>query len=150
MTDHASPLRRTNVFVPLAGPPQVSPPSHAIFAAMGEDNISRMIADFYDELEKSPVRHLFPPDMRTASKRSAAFFVGLLGGPPRYHERYGNPALRARHLPFQIDNNAREVWLTCFNTVLATAPEKYQFPKTHLEGFQTWLREFSRWMINTQ
>ena len=75
---------------------------------MGVANIFRMLADFYRELGLSPVRHLFPGDL-AAAERSAAFFVGLLGGPPLYQLRYGNPALRARHLPFQIDDAARMV-----------------------------------------
>ena len=138
------------IHVPLAGPPQVDPPSREIYAAMGQENIFRMLADFYTELAQSPVKHLFPPDMLAASERSAAFFVGLLGGPPLYQQRYGHPALRARHLPFRIDNTAREAWLACFDTILANAPEKYHFPAKHLPGFRTWLHEFSRWMINTK
>lgn len=143
------PRRRETVFVPLAGPPQVAPPDQGIYAAMGEANIFRMLRDFYDALGRSPVSHLFPPDLTTASERSAAFFVGLLGGPPLFHQRYGHPALRARHLPFRIDSHAREVWLACFDAVLEQAPATYQFPAEHLDGFRTWLREFSRWMVNT-
>jgi hemoglobin len=141
---------RREIFIPLDGPPQVARPSPEIYAAMGEANIFRMIADFYRALGQSPVRHLFPGDMQVASERSAAFFVGLLGGPPLYQQRYGNPALRARHLPFRIDAAARETWLVCFESVLAQAPATYNFPAQHLEGFRTWLREFSRWMVNAK
>lgn len=138
------------IFVPLAGPPQVEPPSREIYTAMGEENIFRMLADFYRALAQSPVAHLFPGDMELASQRSAAFFVGLLGGPPLYQQRYGHPALRARHLPFPIDDAARQVWLGCFDAILANAPELYQFPPQHVEGFRRWLHEFSRWMVNTR
>jgi len=116
---------------------------------MGEANIFRMLADFYAALEKSPLRTMFPRDMRAASEKSAAFFVGLLGGPPLYHERYGNPAMRARHLPFAIDFEARQIWLDCFESVLANAPAEYGFPAEHLEGFRRFLRDFSMWMVNT-
>ncbi len=136
--------------MPLAGPPAVAPPSPAIFAAMGEENIERMLAAFYEELAQSGVRHLFPGDMLAASRRSAAFFIGLLGGPPRYHERYGHPALRARHLPFRIDEAARQEWLRCFDKILDHAPESYSFPIEHRQGFRNWLSEFSRWMVNAR
>jgi hemoglobin len=116
---------------------------------MGEANIFRMLADFYAVLGQSTIRHLFPADMGAASERSAAFFVGLMGGPPLYHQRYGNPAMRARHMPFRIDEAARRVWLDCFDEVLADAPEKYAFPSEHLESFRQFLRAFSMWMVNT-
>jgi len=139
-----------DVDIPLAGPPQVDRPSPEIFQAMGEENIFRMIEDFYCALEQSTIRHLFPADMEASSLKSAAFFVGLLGGPPLYHQRYGNPALRARHLPFRIDAEARNTWLECFDRVLDEAAQKYEFPGEHIPDFRHWLHEFSRWMVNTK
>jgi len=79
---------------------------------------------------------MFPDDMTESSKKSAAFFVQLLGGPPQYQERYGSPRLRMRHLPFAIDEQARQTWLGCFEAVLAQAVEEYRFPAEHLEGFR--------------
>ncbi|MEM7032234.1 MAG: hypothetical protein AAF629_21975, partial [Chloroflexota bacterium] len=79
-----------------------------------------------------------------------AFFVGLLGGPPLYHQRYGSPMLRARHLPFPIDEQARQVWLDCFDQVLDQAVEQYNFPAEHLAGFRNFLHGFSIWMVNKQ
>jgi hemoglobin len=137
------------IYVPPGGPGQIQPPSHDIFAHMGEANIFTMMEDFYNELEQSSIRHLFPKDMVAASQKSAAFFVGLLGGPPLYHQRYGNPAMRARHMPFVIDEAARQVWLDCFEAVLAHASKKYNFPEEHLPGFYEFLKGFSRWMVNT-
>ena len=115
---------------------------------MGEANIFKMMLDFYKELEKSEIRHLFPPDMERASKKSAAFFVGLLGGPPLYMQQYGSPRMRARHLPFEIDEPARQIWLRCFDQVLEGAEAKYNFPLQHLKGFKDFLRSFSAWMVN--
>jgi hemoglobin len=115
---------------------------------MGEANIFRMLSDLYKELEKSEVRHLFPADMEEASKKSAAFFVGLLGGPPIYVEKYGSPRMRARHMPFEIDERARQIWLACFDRVLEGADVKYAFPTQHLPGFKEFLKSFSTWMVN--
>jgi len=42
--------------------------------------------------------------------------------------------LRARHMPFVIDDASRVVWLECFDKVLADAPEKYNFPAQHIEA----------------
>jgi hemoglobin len=108
-----------------------------------------MLRDFYRELEKSSIRHMFPQDMIAAADKSAAFFVGLLGGPPLYHQRYGNPMMRARHMPFAIDEAARQEWLRCYALVLKDAPARYNFPPQHLPGFWAFLEGFSSWMVNT-
>jgi hemoglobin len=115
---------------------------------MGEENIYKMMSDFYAELGQSEVRHLFPKDLEAASRKSAAFFIGLLGGPPIYIEKYGSPRMRARHLPFEIDQRAREVWLACFGRTLERAVVKYGFPPQHLQGFKDFLVSFSGWMVN--
>lgn len=137
------------VYVPRIDPAQIKAPSRDIYARMGEANVFAMIEALYRELERSSLRPLFPADMLAASKRSAAFFVGLLGGPPLYHQRYGNPMMRARHLPFAITMGARDEWLACFDRVLADAPSRYGFPDEHLPGFRAFLRDFSLWMVNT-
>lgn len=117
---------------------------------MGEENIFQMLEDFYLELGKSPIAHLFPEgdELIEASQKSGAFFVGLCGGPPLYHQRYGNPMMRARHMPFPIDNAARLEWLACFDRILEDAPQKYQFPDEHLPVFRKFLYGFSTWMVN--
>ena len=143
------PIMTRPVYVPKMNPADVPAPSRDIYAAMGEANIFRMLEDFYRELERSTIRGLFAADMVEASRRSAAFYVGLLGGPPLYHQRYGSPAMRARHMPFVIDAGAREVWLACFERVLEHATERYNFPAQHLDGFKAFLRGFSMWMVNT-
>jgi hemoglobin len=136
-------------FVPPIDPSKIAPPSREIYGLMGEAGIVAMIEDFYRELEASPLRPLFPADMAAAAVKSAAFFVGLLGGPPLYHQRYGNPMMRARHLPFRITLSAREEWLACFDRVLDRAPAKHGFPAQHLPGFRAFLGDFSLWMVNT-
>jgi hemoglobin len=137
-----------SIYTPPGGPPQGPGPSKEIYALMGEANIYLMMADFYKELGASEVRRLFPPDLEAASRKSAAFFIGLLGGPPIYIEKYGSPRMRARHLPFEIDEQARTVWLACFNRVLEGAETKYNFPEQHLQGFKDFLVSFSAWMVN--
>ncbi len=137
-----------DVYVPPTGPNSAPAPSREIYAHMGEANIFLMLADFYAELEASPLRAMFPADMRAASEKSAAFFVGLLGGPLLYHQRHGPPMMRARHLSFPIDEPARQIWLACFDRVLENATDRYNFPAEHLEGFRAFLVGFSAWMVN--
>jgi hemoglobin len=137
-----------NIYTPPGGPPQGPGPNPEIYRIMGEANIFQMMSDFYKELERSTIRHLFPSDMEEASKKSAAFFVTILGGPPLYFQQFGPPRMRARHLPFEIDEPARQVWLECFDRVLEGADVKYHFPPQHLSGFKEFLKGFSAWMVN--
>jgi hemoglobin len=146
--DH-EPLPRPPVYIPPGGPPQAGP-SREIYALMGRENIYQMVEHFYVELEKSELRRWFPEDMRAASRKNAAFLMGVLGGPSLYAELYGPPMMRQRHLPFPIDEHARQVWLSCFKGVLEGAEEKYDFPAEHLAGFIEFLETFSAWMVNTK
>lgn len=56
--------------------------------------------------------------------------------------------MRERHLPFPIDDGAREAWLRCFGEILTDASAKYGFPPEHLTDFKTWLQGSSAWMVN--
>lgn len=146
----AQPHIDREIYVPPGGPPPTERPDPEIFAQMGQESIYQMLEDFYLELGQSAISQMFPKDLVAASQKSAAFFVGLLGGPPLYHQQYGSPMLRARHMPFVIDDASRVVWLECFDKVLADAPEKYNFPAQHIEGFRSFLYGFSTWMVNAE
>ncbi len=137
-------------YVPSNGPPQGVAPNPQIFAIMGKENIYKMIEDFYLELAKSEIRHLFPANILEASHRSAAFFVFILGGPPLYQLQFGSPMMRKRHLSFSINEQARQVWLACFETIFQDADQKYDFPMEHKESFWCFLEQFSAWMVNTK
>jgi hemoglobin len=138
-----------DVYVPDIDPGRIVGPSPAIYAAMGRDHVYRMVADLYREIAASPIRSMFPSNPVAASRKSAAFFVQLLGEPPEYSELRGPPRMRARHLAFPITRSARDAWLSCFERVLDHAIEDYAFPAEHLEGFREFLRQFSLWMVNT-
>ena len=137
----------TEVYIPPCGPPKDGP-SKDIYRVMGRENIFRMVEDFYHALERSEIRHLFPEDMVGASRKNAAFMVGLLGGPPLYQELYGPPMMRRRHLAVPIDESTRLAWLNCFRSVLKNAESDYNFPAEHLQGFIQFLEGFSAWMVN--
>lgn len=138
------------IYVPPNGPPQNIRPNPAIYQTMGEQNIFKMLEDLYAAIGDSPIRELFPEDLVAASRKSAAFFITLCGGPPMYQQLYGPPMMRRRHIPFRIDESARQEWLKCFQNVLENAEEKYDFPAEHMDGFKLFLEGFSGWMINTK
>lgn len=135
-------------YVPPGGPPQIGAP-HELYEIMGRENIFSMLEAVYAELEKSELRPMFPEDMKAASQRSALFFVGVMGGPPLYADLIGRPRMRQRHLAFEIDEHARQVWLGCFKKVLERSQD-YAFPAEFLPGFLQFLEAFSAWMVNTK
>ncbi len=139
-----------HIHTPAGGPPEVDRPSPEIFAVMGDDGIRRMIHCFYGHLAHSDIQEMFVGDMNEAADRSADYFVQLLGGPPVFQQKYGPPRLRARHIPFEISENARQVWIGCFETTLDGADDAFGFPMQHMDGFKQFLDAFSAWMVNTE
>jgi len=137
-------------YVPNLNPADIAGPSREIYARMGSENLYQMIEAFYRELGSSSIRSMFPEDLVASSRKSAAFFVQLLGGPQEYTERHGPPRMRARHLPFRITPQAQTEWLLCFERVLARAANDFGFPAEHLEGFRQFLKKFSAWMVNAE
>ena len=60
-------------------------------------------------------------DLAGAEQRLRDFLVGRFGGPPRYIEQRGHPRLRMRHMPFAIDGDARNRWVTLMDRALDEA-----------------------------
>ncbi len=137
------------IHVPEAGPETVIPPNPHLYELMGPDNIHAMLQAFYEELGRSSIAGMFAADRKAAAERSALFFMGLLGGPPVYAQKYGPPRMRARHMPFRITNEFRDVWLACFERVLQKHMD-FGMPAEDVEGFRTFLKGFSGWMVNTE
>ena len=94
-----------------------------IYAAIGEDGFTRLIAAFYRQVPGDDVLGpMYPPaDLAGAEQRLRDFLIGRFGGPPRYIEQRGHPRLRARHMPFAIDRQASERWLLLMDRALAEA-----------------------------
>jgi len=137
-----------DIYTPPGGPPAVPTLPREILAEVGEAGVRRLLQLHYERLGASAVHHLFPPAgeaLRAAAERSADFFVQLLGGPRYYTDKYGAARMRARHVPFAIDEAARREWLRCFRGALDALP----FPAAHRPVFELFLDRFSAWMINT-
>jgi hemoglobin len=97
-------------------------------AVGGHATFDRLITAFYARVEADPVlRPLYPEeDLGPAADRLRMFLEQYWGGPHTYSEVRGHPRLRARHVPFRIDAEARDAWLTNMRAALdevALAPE---------------------------
>ncbi|HSD53162.1 MAG TPA: group II truncated hemoglobin [Burkholderiales bacterium] len=83
----------------------------------GEVKLRALVDRFYDLMDLEPdyavIRKLHPTDLAHSRDKLFMFLSGWLGGPALYAERYGNPMLRARHLPFAIGVPERDRWMQC-------------------------------------
>ncbi|MBM3350400.1 MAG: group II truncated hemoglobin [Betaproteobacteria bacterium] len=85
--------------------------------AGGIDKIRQLVEMFYDIMDTDPkaegIRKMHQADLTAAREKLFMFLTGWTGGPQLYVERYGHPMLRKRHLPFPIDESARDQWMYC-------------------------------------
>lgn len=129
--------------------PPVTLPSPELLKLLKEDGIRKLVSDHYDLLSQSEISHLFPrieEQLDKAKQRSSDFFIQICGGHPYFNENRGKPMLAARHAPFKITQEARMVWLNCYQQVLA----QLEIPEPVVQSFWNYLNEFSFWMVNTK
>ncbi len=83
----------------------------------GVENVRNLVETFYDimdsDVKAKPLRAMHQPDLTEAREKLFMFLTGWTGGPQLYIERYGHPMLRRRHLPFAVDESARDQWMYC-------------------------------------
>ena len=79
---------------------------------VGSDFFVELVDRFYAGVESDELlRPMYPEDLGGARARLAAFLVQYWGGPTTYSEQRGHPRLRMRHLPYRVDDAARNAWL---------------------------------------
>ena len=83
----------------------------------GPKALRELVDRFYDlmdlEPEFSELRAMHPPLLDGSRDKLFMFLSGWLGGPDLFVEQFGHPRLRARHLPFAVDTQARDQWVKC-------------------------------------
>ncbi|ODN69355.1 group II truncated hemoglobin [Methylobrevis pamukkalensis] len=96
----------------------------------GEAVVDRLTRRFYELMDRLPeaaaCRAIHPESLEGSREKLFMYLTGWLGGPPLFTAKFGAPMLRARHLPFAVDADARDGWLVCFNQALdetVTHPE---------------------------
>ncbi len=113
--------------------------------AMGGDAVFLpLLADFYARISRSPIAKLFPPDLDETLRKQFAFQSDFWGGPVRYQPWRGHPRLRARHLPFAIDQTAADEWMRCMTEAVAHSAMTEGYRASFLER----MRMTAQAMIN--
>lgn len=129
-------------------------PEDSLFARVGEDGFERLVAAFYRQIPGDDIlgpmyRAAESGDEGTEVERMAAaearlrdFLIFRFGGPTRYVDRRGHPALRKRHFPFRVDRAARDRWVQLMDRALDEAaldPEATAVMREFLGNVATFL-----------
>jgi len=127
-----------------------------VYRIIGEEGFERLVAAFYRQIPGDDIlgpmyRAAEPGSVGTEEERMAAaearlrdFLIFRFGGPQRYIERRGHPALRARHIPFQVDKAARDRWVLLMNNAIDEA----QLPAEVADVIREFLGNVATFLIN--
>ena len=117
-----------------------------LYSAIGEDGFTRLIAAFYRQVPDDDI--LGPMykgrDLAAAGQRLRDFLIFRFGGPERYIAERGHPRLRMRHVPFAIDQAARDRWVR----LMSRAFEEAQLPADAERLLRGFLEATATAMIN--
>ncbi|XDD50624.1 bacitracin resistance protein BacA [Leptospira sp. WS92.C1] len=134
------------IYIPPEGPPGLVPGLQNVHSIVGEDSLRKLVSDFYDQIPGTQIAFMFPKNLEESKIKSADFLIQVTGGPPLYSQRYGPPRMRARHIPFPIDEKSRRVWLSCYRKAL----DIWNADDSQKEILWSFLKDFSGWMVNLE
>ncbi len=88
---------------------------------IGDDGFTRLVRAFYRQIPEDDILGPIYPadDLAGAEQRLRDFLIFRFGGSPRYIEQRGHPRLQQRHLPFPVDQRARDRWISLMERALA-------------------------------
>ncbi|QFP76311.1 globin [Deinococcus sp. AJ005] len=96
----------------------------SLYERIGPEALAALVTRFYALVAQDPdLSPIFPADLTLTAQKQLAFLTGFLGGPPLYHQNYGPPRLRARHLPHAITPTRGRAWLSCMENALQDTPQ---------------------------
>ncbi|MBL78910.1 MAG: hemoglobin-like protein [Nitrosomonadaceae bacterium] len=105
----------------------------------GKVVLQRLVDCFYDLMDEDPdyfaIRKLHPQELCSSRQKLFMFLSGWTGGPSLYIEKYGEPRLRSRHLPFPIGSVERDQWLSCMNRAMDIIGLDLQLKKSLATAF---------------
>ena len=115
-----------------------------VFERIGADGIASIVASFYRRVQDDPIlRPMYPEDdFEGAEQRLRSFLTYRFGGPPDYLKERGHPRLRMRHMPFAVDQAARDRWMELMRAALeevGVEDEVARYLEEFLGGVATFL-----------
>ena len=111
-------------------------PENQVYQAIGEEGFRTLVAAFYRQVPGDDV--LGPMyagrDLGAAEERLRDFLIFRFGGPDRYIADRGHPRLRIRHVPFAVNQAARDRWVQLMERALEETALPVEATET-LRGF---------------
>jgi hemoglobin len=127
-------------------------PNDSIHAAIGSAPLADLAESLYRRIERDDrIRPMFSPDLGPQSAAVAdmrEFLIQFFGGPTDYSDRKGHPRLRARHMRFPIDQQAREAWLGHALSALDEVAARHALRTEIVGSIAAYLRHASQFMVN--
>ncbi|MGD0964054.1 MAG: globin [Candidatus Acidiferrales bacterium] len=117
-----------------------------LFALIGEEGFARLVAAFYRQVPEDDILGAMyhKEDLEAAEQRLRDFLIYRFGGADRYIAERGHPRLRARHLPFRIDQVARDRWMQRMDNAFTEAA----LPREAEQMLRDFFGHMSTFMIN--
>lgn len=113
----------------------------------GQDTIDKIVEAFYPKVyADEELIPLFQGDMEEIKRKQRLFLSQFLGGPPLYSQEFGPPAMKFRHLPFEITPTRAERWLHCMKEAFQEAGI---YETAAGQAFYARLTQVATIMINT-
>ena len=118
-----------------------------VYQSIGEYGFHKLVAAFYRQIPEDDILGPMYPrhDLEGAEHRMRTFLIGRFGGPPTYIEERGHPRLRMRHLPFQINQAARDRWML----LMTNALDESQLPPEADAALRAFFDGMSSFMMNS-
>ena len=118
-----------------------------IYAQIGEAGFARLVTAFYDRVPADDILGPMYPgnDMDGAEERLREFLIGRFGGPQHYIEKRGHPRLRMRHMPFQLNQAARDRWVQLMDKALDEAA----LPAESTQCLREFFHHMATFLMNT-
>ncbi len=128
-------------------------PSPKFYEAIGgEDNMRKLMYDFYDIIYESDIANFFPQEEEEFEKikeKNTKFFIQICGGPKVYDEDSKevelNEYMLRLHDDFSIYEKSRYEWLGCMEEAL----RKVDMEQSIKDDFWNYLESFSKLTVNT-
>ena len=116
-----------------------------IYDLLGEEKLAAIVAAFYRRVPGDDVLGPMYPehDLESAERRLRTFLVYRFGGPQTYLKERGHPRLRMRHMPFVVDERARERWMATMMAAIdevGVASEHRDYLESFFGDIATFLR----------
>jgi hemoglobin len=117
-----------------------------IYQLLGEQKLTAIVAGFYRRVPQDDVLGpLYPKhDLAGAEHRLRTFLTYRFGGPPDYLRERGHPRLRMRHMPFVVDQRARDRWME----LMMASVDEQGVTGEHRAYLERFLGDIATFLIN--